>query len=75
MIIIVMGTHSVRSDESVTQHEHPDNHAEDEGQYLLVTLRDLLYHYTDDLYDFIKTNYGDTCDPLDEVPTDDDTED
>ena len=76
MIIIVMGTHSVRSDEhAVHNYGHPTNHTEDEGQYLLVTLRDLLYNYTDDLYDFIKTHYGDTYDPVDEVTTDDDTED
>ena len=37
---------------------------------MLVTLRDLLYNYTEDLYDFIKTHYGDTYDPVDEVTTD-----
>ena len=79
VILIILMTHKVKSDVNSTEHDHYHhanaNETEHEGQYLLVTLRDLLYHYTDDLYDFIKTNYGDTYDPVEEVTAYNDTED
>ena len=32
--------------------------------YLAATLRDLLYRYTRDLYEFIKDHYGESYDPI-----------
>ena len=40
-----------------------------------MTLKDLLYDYTKDLYTFIKTHYGDNYDAVEDGSGSDDTED
>ena len=74
-IISIVMMNMVKTDDNTT--EHGDDDLEDDGQYLVVTLRDLLYHYTSDLYDFIKTHYGENnYDPIEDVNVNEtDTED
>ena len=59
--IIVSLAYTVRSEEHIV--------STSEEQYLIFTLRDLLYHYTDDLYKFVKTHYSDKYDPIEDDNT------
>ena len=67
---------SDQTKDNTTKHVDNGHESDDhEEKYLLVTLKDLLYDYTKDLYTFIKTHYGDNYDAVEDGSGSDDTED
>ena len=63
LISVIFLLHQTYGADKVVEaaNEDVDNMGEN---YIAATLRDLLYRYTRDLYEFIKDHYGESYDPI-----------